>query len=169
MLAGGNGNDILIGGAGVDVLSGGLGADTLTGGAGIDVFLFDTAPSAANADAITDFNAAEDGIVLELSIFAGIGGEGVLLASEFHAGSAAADAADRIIYNSATGQIFYDSDGNGAGAQVLIATVTPGTNLSATNFEAYFLQNVASAPGSVSATYVQADDLHAVGADIFIA
>jgi len=49
-------------------------------------------------------------------------------------GSAAADADDRIVYNQATGQIFFDADGNGAGAQVLFATVNAGTVLSASDF-----------------------------------
>jgi serralysin len=42
-------------------------------------------------------------------------------ATAFHAGTAAADAADRIIYDQATGRIFYDADGLGGAAQVLFA------------------------------------------------
>jgi hypothetical protein len=40
----------------------------------------------------------------------------------------------RIVYNSATGQIFFDADGSGAGAQVLFATVNAGTVLSLADF-----------------------------------
>ena len=47
---------------------------------------------------------------------------------------AAIDGNDFIIYNSATGELFYDADGSGAGAQVRFATVTAGTALTASEF-----------------------------------
>lgn len=62
VLYGDSGNDILDGGAGDDVLFGGKGSDTLTGGAGADRFHF---AKADGADVITDFNVAEDRIVLD--------------------------------------------------------------------------------------------------------
>jgi Ca2+-binding RTX toxin-like protein len=43
-------------------------------------------------------------------------------------------ATDRIIYNNITGQLFYDSNGNGAGGQTLFATVTAGTVLNTGDF-----------------------------------
>ncbi len=36
------------------------------------------------------------------------------------------DSSDRIIYDSTNGKLYLDADGNGAGAQVLIATLTSG-------------------------------------------
>jgi len=57
----------------------------------------------------------------------------MLTVAQFTTGSAAADASDRIIYNSLTGGLFYDADGTGAGAQVQFATVSTG--LAMTNSE----------------------------------
>jgi Ca2+-binding RTX toxin-like protein len=61
----------------------------------------------------------------------------VLGRSAFITGSAAGDADDRIVYNSATGKIFYDADGNGAGAAVLFAQVSAGTALTNLDFVAF--------------------------------
>ena len=71
-----------------------------------------------------------DGIYLDTMVFADLAA-GALAASAFRAGAAATTAAQRIIYNSANGQILYDADGNGAGAAILFATVNPGTALTA--------------------------------------
>ena len=43
----------------------------------------------------------------------------------------AADANDYILYDTDSGQLFYDADGSGAGARVLFATVTAGSTLTA--------------------------------------
>ena len=49
-------------------------------------------------------------------------------------GAAAADASDRIIYNSATGALYFDVDGVGGAAQVQFATLTAGLALTAADF-----------------------------------
>ena len=53
----------------------------------------------------------------------------------FHSGAAATSANHRIVFNQATGQLFYDADGNGAGAATLFGLLTPGTVLTASSFE----------------------------------
>ena len=105
--------NVLRGFAGDDYLQGMGGNDTLTGHAGDDKFLFNTVLNAAtNVDTITDMTAGADLIRLDDAFFAGIGAVGVLNADAFHIGAAAADAEDRIIYNSATGQLFHDFERN---------------------------------------------------------
>jgi Ca2+-binding RTX toxin-like protein len=126
-LNGGTGNDILDGGNNIDTLNGGLGNDILTGGTGNDTFVFDSALGANNVDTITDFDAASnDKINLENAIFTAFGATtGTLNSANFaaNAGGNATDANDFILYDTATGNLYYDADGNGAGAKVLFAQI----------------------------------------------
>ncbi len=120
---------------GNDSLNGGAGADTLTGGAGSDTFIFNAALIAANRDTLTDFSVPDDTIKLENGVFVGLGGAtGVLAASKFYIGAAAHDSTDRIVYDSANGRLYFDADGNGAGAAIHFATLTPGLALTAADF-----------------------------------
>jgi Ca2+-binding RTX toxin-like protein len=132
-LSGGDGDDTLSGGNDNDTLDGGLGADQLTGGLGADTFVFSTALGAGNIDTIVNFSAAADTIRLDTTIFAAIP-NGVLDANAFVIGSAAADADDRIIYDSATGALYYDADGDGAGAAIHFATLATGLALTQDDF-----------------------------------
>jgi Ca2+-binding RTX toxin-like protein len=50
-------------------------------------------------------------------------GTGLLKAQFFFTGTHAHDFDDHVIYNKATGALYYDSDGTGAHAQVLFAVV----------------------------------------------
>jgi Ca2+-binding RTX toxin-like protein len=137
-LSGLGGDDQINGGIGDDDIFGGTGNDDLTGGSGADKFRFDTALSAAtNVDDLLGYSVADDTILLDRDIFTGIAANGVLAASAFVNGTSAGDANDRIIYNSATGNIFYDADGNGAGAQIRFAIVADGTSLTSADFSAY--------------------------------
>jgi serralysin len=125
-LAGGGGNDLLQGGAGNDVLNGGLGRDTLFGGGNRDAFVFNVAATAANRDTISDYNAALDTLRLDNAVFTTIGGVGTLSAAKFwkSASGLAHDANDRVIYETDTGKLFYDSNGNAAGGRVQIAVLS---------------------------------------------
>lgn len=114
ILRGGKGNDDLQGGAGADRLVGGAGADKLTGGAGVDEFVFDVPPGLKHADRIEDFKAGVDLLVLENAVFRGLP-EGRLRASQFSVteGNNGTQLSHRILYNSDTGALMYDSDGSG--------------------------------------------------------
>ena len=134
-LDGGQGHDSLHGGTDNDTLVGGVGNDTLAGGLGTDIFRFTAALNAStNMDVIQDFDTS-DIIALSDDIFGGIGGPGSLSANFFRVGTGAGDANDHIIYNSATGQLFYDADGSGAGAQVLFAQLAGAPTLAANDFQ----------------------------------
>jgi Ca2+-binding RTX toxin-like protein len=121
-LHGETGNDTLLGGAGNDTLYGAIGIDRLAGGVGKDVFVFNVAPTFADRDVIADFNHADDTIKLSHAFFTGMG-TGPLKPTYFFAGTHARDADNHIIYNRATGALYYDSDGTGAHAQVMFAVI----------------------------------------------
>ena len=138
VLVGGNGNDSLAGGIGNDILDGGAGRDVITGGLGFDSFRFGSAPSTgALADRLADFVAADDRILLDDAVFRGIGGPGPLAAGAFRNGTRAGDANDRIVYDAATGQLFFDADGSGAGSAILFATFAAGTLVTAADLVVY--------------------------------
>lgn len=123
----GNGNALdnhIIGNAGNNVLNGGLGSDTLTGGAGADAFVFTAALGAGNLDTITDFDGTVDRIRVGHQAFAGLSaGNLPQQAFESNTTGLAAHATDRIVYDTATGQLFFDADGSGTGASVQFAVL----------------------------------------------
>src|SRR5687767_5634490 len=109
--------------AGSDTLAGAGGVDTLWGGAGDDKFIFREAGT-ANADTIGDWTSGSDEIELDNAALAALGADGDFVAGDarFWASStgAAHDANDRVLFNSSTGSLYYDADGNGSGAAQLI-------------------------------------------------
>ncbi|URK88671.1 hypothetical protein LP421_16945 [Rhizobium sp. RCAM05350] len=128
------------GAAGNDVIRGFGGSDTLTGGVGNDTFVFNTALSAnvnVNVDTITDYNVISDTMQLENAIFTTLTTPGVLVATAFvmNATGVAADGSDRIIYETDTGNVFYDRDGNSASfAGVQFAKLAPGLAITNADF-----------------------------------
>jgi Ca2+-binding RTX toxin-like protein len=129
-------DNALTGNGAANKLVGGLGNDTLTGGGGADSFYFHTALGATNVDTITDFEVGVDKIMLDRAVFHAIA-NGPLAGFAFYIGAAAHDANDRIVYDSATGKLYYDADGNGVGAAVHFATLDTGLSLQASDFIAY--------------------------------
>ena len=73
---------------------------------------------------MSDFTSASDKLVLDYLIFTTLG-VGALNSANFRsvAGGAPADNNDFILYNSSTGALSYDADGNGAGTAVQFATL----------------------------------------------
>ena len=122
---------------GNDVLAGGPGNDVLVGGTGIDRFLFNTALDVlTNVDLIVDFNVADDVIQLQSTIFTVLASRGVLTTDQFaaNASGAAQDANDRVIYETDTGNLYYDSNGSIDGGSTLFARVSSELPLSNEDF-----------------------------------
>lgn len=138
-ISGGGGADTLYGNAGNDLLRGGSGKDILYGGAGKDLFRFDTTPnSTTNVDRIMDFSVADDTIQLENAIFTRFGKTttGPIPSSSFKANTTgrASDANDYIVYETDTGKLFYDTNGNAAGGATQIALLGVNLSLTAADF-----------------------------------
>jgi serralysin len=123
-----------VGSAGANVIFGNALANTLTGGAGMDAFVFRSA--LGTVDQITDYSVAQDTVRLDNAVFTMLN-LGALTAAEFHIGAAAADASDRIVYNSATGALIYDTNGTGAGGATQFATLSTGLALTAADILVY--------------------------------
>lgn len=113
VLSGEGGNDVIKGGLGNDTLIGGGGIDLLSGGRGYDTFIFDALDA---VDSVTDYASGER-LVLDHTVFSALG-IGGLASTAFASGAGltyALDASDRIIFNSSTGNLYYDADGNSGG------------------------------------------------------
>ncbi len=122
----------IVGNAGSNLIDGRGGKDVLTGGAGADTFAF-TTRLGSNVDTITDYSVRDDTMMLENRIFTGLA-TGTLSAGAFTTGVAARDAGDRIVYDPATGKIYFDADGAGGAAAVQFATISAGLNLTSADF-----------------------------------
>jgi Ca2+-binding RTX toxin-like protein len=138
LLKGLDGNDTLIGSAGNDTLIGGKGNDVLTGGDGSDSFLFGSGAifnsSDFGVDNISDFIKGSDKIILSKTSFnalvSTVGNS--LQAAEFASINDAANelnlvgsSSAKIVYNLATGNLFYNQNGasNGLGNGALFVTL----------------------------------------------
>jgi Ca2+-binding RTX toxin-like protein len=133
-LVGGAGTDTFDGAGGKDTITGGAGSDQITLGAGADTLVLN---SLIGSDTILDFAIGADGIHLSKSAFTALGATGALTAAQFVSGagvSAGADATDRIVYDTTDGKLYYDSDGNGTAAAVLLATFTGAPLLTVNHF-----------------------------------
>jgi beta propeller repeat protein len=148
LLKGLDGYDTLTGAAGNDTLIGGAGNDTLTGDTEIDQFLFGSGakftPTNFGVDTITDFVKGTDKIALsKVSFNALTSAIGNLESSEFalinsvvNELSLAGSSSAKIVYNSATGNLFYNQNAaiSGLGTGGSFATLSGLPSLDATDF-----------------------------------
>jgi Ca2+-binding RTX toxin-like protein len=167
-LHGGGGNDTVEGVAGsANELFGDAGNDRLvargindylTGGAGTDAFVFARTPGDDPNDfdrtTVFDFASGADKIVLDGNFHSGSGPSGNFTAGDerFFAAAGATsghDATDRVVFNTSTGELFYDADGSGAGQAQLIAQLQSGATVVATDIA---IENGASGGQTINGT-----------------
>jgi Ca2+-binding RTX toxin-like protein len=115
------GNDQLYGEEGNDTLIGGIDSDFLSGGAGADEFVFgaaDTIFEHIGLDTVADFEVG-DQLVLSKATFTALTstvGSGFSVINEFASVTINADISTAlIVYNSITGDLFYNQNGSAAG------------------------------------------------------
>lgn len=132
---GDNRANLLVGGGGDDRLGGNGGSDTLTGNGGADRFQFGAplsdSGSNRNVDTVTDFRPGVDALVID-SNFSALGD--TVEAAEFRKGAAATNGNHHLIYNPATGELFYDANGAGGADQILFALLSRNLALTAGDF-----------------------------------
>jgi Ca2+-binding RTX toxin-like protein len=139
-LLGGDGDDALSGFTEIDRLDGGYGNDDLSGGEGVDTFVFaNTLNATKNVDTISDFSHVDDTMELAMSKFIGLAA-GTLEDFRLKEISGATstkgvDSTDRILYDKAHGDFYFDRDGSKTDyARILFAHVADNTSVDNTDF-----------------------------------
>jgi len=128
-LDGRGGSDFLVGGPGKDVLTGGLGGD-----------YFRQFSSGEGPDTVTDFSLAEgDKVSVEAAGFGGTLSAGALPASALVKGTnpVPASTASVFLYDTDTGQIFFDVDGTGSQPKVELMTLVGVPAIDAGDFQVF--------------------------------
>lgn len=130
-LFGRGGNDTLLGERGNDRLIGGSGRDLLTGGVGHDAFEFRGVGEAE--DRISDFSSATTGNNDRIQVSCSGFGAGLSLADNLadrlvfrSTDNFAQTAEHRFIYERDDSRLWFDADGNGAEAAILLADLQDG-------------------------------------------
>ena len=140
-------SDVFVGNGGDDTLTGGLGADTFvydkvitktaTGDkATVAQTYTDVTSNLTGVDTITDFVSGTDKIQLNRDLFSAFTSAGAINTSNIKqgAGAVASTASEFLVFDSNNHTLYYDADGNGAGTQVAIVTLTGVNTLMATDF-----------------------------------
>ena len=121
----------ILGNAGVNTLTRSIYADTLNGGSSNGSLIggagHDIPTCGAGADTVVFKQLTGiDHISLSKTMFTMLGAVGTLGSTAFYAAAGATTghlATDRVIYNTTTGALYYDADGNGSGAAVQIGVL----------------------------------------------
>lgn len=152
-IEGRGGNDWIEGRGGDDWLNGEAGWDTLMGGLGADQFVFDSGsaftPCSLGVDMIVDFDRSQgDAIVLSRTTFTALSSlvgnsltpnDFAVIDSACNGATLAAASVARIVFNQATGDLFYNQNGSccgfGSGGRFATLSVNSSTTpLQASDF-----------------------------------
>jgi serralysin len=126
-LKGYSGDDVLAGAGGRDFLQGDAGADTLTGGAGTDEFLYSRRAGLDPwGDTITDFVSSSDYFLFIVADFVGMD-----TIVRFRNGPTAGGTGSWFYFKDVNDGLYWDADGTGTGAAVLVATLTGVSRINA--------------------------------------
>ncbi|MCB5207722.1 beta strand repeat-containing protein [Methylovorus mays] len=126
------GNDSFSGGDGNDTIFTGNGNDTFTGGQGQDIYIFNILLPFNGVDRITDFVSGEDTLQISHSTFSAF--EGGFTEDMYLVGTEAQSAEDHMIYDQASGKLYYDADGVGGQSKTLFADLGANTALAYEDF-----------------------------------
>ena len=121
-LSGNAGANKIAGLGGGDLIRGRGGNDDLTGGEGADIFRFDSAGAGNGVDRIRGFVVGSDRLEFHTA-------DGYDAASTFTFGPEAVGAGPQGVYDITTGMLYYDADGEGGNAAILIAQFDRGLAL----------------------------------------
>ncbi|MFC3125595.1 choice-of-anchor I family protein [Pseudoroseomonas globiformis] len=135
VLLGEAGNDVLRGGAGGDRLDGGSGNNRLWGDGEADTFVFSSLQQ-GDLQRIMDFAPGEDRLEFDGAVFtalSGCGNDGTLREDALTTTGAAATGATRLIYEAASGNLYYDADGKGGEAANRIGWIGKDLDLGASD------------------------------------
>jgi Ca2+-binding RTX toxin-like protein len=127
VLTGDNGANKIGALAGNDLIRGRGGDDDLTGGTGNDTFRFDAAGTANGVDRIRGFTLGSDKLEFHTA-------DGYAANATLTFGTTAVGAGPQGIYDIDSGKLYYDADGDGAGAAIQIAQFDRGLALTGGDF-----------------------------------
>lgn len=119
-LSGGEGNDIITAGSGGANITGGIGDDTLIAGSGSDKFFYNS--SSEIGDTISGFDSGTDSLEFDLGSFDSTALFKTVTATYDGSNGTIGSTDSTFVYDSANHQLWYDSNGDDAGGEELIAT-----------------------------------------------
>lgn len=130
-------SNVIVGNTGSNLLYGAGGNDTLTGGGGPDRFNFRSLASAEGVDTITDFKSELDTLFIQAGTFSNtlFAGDDVNLQSGL--APLAIGTGPQFLYNTSTGDLFFDRDGTGATAAIRFAILSGAPVLTGSDFVLY--------------------------------